>query len=75
MNRFSETMLSIVIFLGIFIVILPLIAWVFMLGVGVVHHEWLPAMPTIGYKSSLIVCGIAFPLIRLAVASGDSNKD
>lgn len=26
-----------------------LFGWLFMLAVGVVHHEWWPAVPTIGY--------------------------
>ncbi len=32
-------------------------------------------MPTIGYKSSLIVCAIAMPLLRLSVLPGSSSKD
>ncbi len=23
--------------------------WFFMLGIGVIHHEWLPQCPTLGY--------------------------
>lgn len=29
--------------------------WLFMLTVGVIHCEWLPMMPTIGYKSAIKV--------------------
>lgn len=29
--------------------------WLFMLTVGVVHGEWLPMMPTIGYWSAVKV--------------------
>jgi hypothetical protein len=25
------------------------VAWYLMLGIGVVHHSWLPAVPAIGY--------------------------
>lgn len=30
-------------------------AWMLMLGVGVVHHEWLPQLPTIGYGNSVLL--------------------
>jgi len=29
--------------------------WVFMLLVGVVHAEWLPALPTIGYWLAVLI--------------------
>lgn len=64
------------IYLGVFVATIPLVAWLFMLAVGVIHHEWLPMMPTIGYKSSLIVSGVAMPLLRLSTfgGSGTSSK-
>jgi hypothetical protein len=30
-------------------------AWAFMLGVGIVHAEWIPQCPTIGYGWSLVL--------------------
>lgn len=36
-------------------VVLPVGAWVFMLTVGVIHHEWLPQLPTLGYWASLLI--------------------
>lgn len=30
-------------------------AWMFMLLVGVIHHEWIAALPTIGWWSSLLI--------------------
>jgi len=30
-------------------------AYFFMLAIGVIHHEWIPALPTIGYGWSLMV--------------------
>lgn len=42
--------------------ILLLCGWFFMLGVGVVHHDWLPGLPTVGYFTAVVV---AF-LFRLA---------
>jgi hypothetical protein len=45
-----------------FLLLIPLVpasilleAWLFMLLVGVVHGEWLPMMPTIGWWSSVLV--------------------
>ncbi|MEU5155620.1 hypothetical protein [Glycomyces sp. NPDC021274] len=45
-----------------YLLLIPLIpasifveAWLLMLLVGVVHGEWLPMMPTIGYWSSVLV--------------------
>lgn len=63
------------VYIGIFVATIPLVAWLFMLAVGVIHHEWLPMMPTIGYKSSLIVSGIAMPLLRLSTFGGSSSKN
>lgn len=36
-------------------VILPVGAWVLMLTVGIIHHEWLPQVPTLGYGNSLLI--------------------
>lgn len=33
-------------------------AWMFMLAVGVIHHEWIPACPTIGFWWALLLCGL-----------------
>jgi hypothetical protein len=33
----------------------PLAGWWFMLGVGVIHHEWWPAVPTVGYWWSIVI--------------------
>lgn len=30
-------------------------AWVFMLLVGVIHHEWIAALPTLGWWPSLLI--------------------
>jgi cytosine/uracil/thiamine/allantoin permease len=40
-----------------------LCGWYFMLAVGVIHHEWLPQLPTLGYWWSVL---IAY-LIRVAL--------
>jgi hypothetical protein len=39
------------------------VSWLFMLGVGVVHGEWLAGLPTIGYWSSVKVCAFGLPLM------------
>lgn len=33
----------------------PFDGWLLMLGVGVVHAEWIPALPTIGYYWAVVV--------------------
>lgn len=56
-------------FIGLVVTVLFTIAgslifgWAFMLLVGVIHHEWWPAVPTIGYGWAII---ISF-LIRLTM--------
>ena len=43
----------------------PVRWWLFMLGVGVVHHEWIPELRTIGFWWSAVVVellGAAFSL-------------
>lgn len=29
-----------------------------MLAIGIVHHEWIPACPTIGYSWSVVLAGL-----------------
>lgn len=48
-----------------------LAGWAFMLAVGVIHHEWIPTCPTIGFWWSLV---LAF-LLRLALASPSGSED
>lgn len=45
--------------------------WVFMLLIGVVHAEWLPALPTIGYWWAVL---ITF-LLRATLMSVDTDLD
>jgi hypothetical protein len=40
-------------------------SWLFMLGVGVVHAEWLSGLPTIGYWASVKIWVFALPLMFL----------
>lgn len=30
----------------------------FMLAVGIIHHEWLPQLPTIGYWWAVLIVGL-----------------
>lgn len=32
--------------------------WVLMLGVGIVHAEWLPQLPTIGYWVAVLIAWV-----------------
>jgi hypothetical protein len=43
--------------------------WIFMLTVGVVHGEWLPMMPTIGYWSAVKVSAMLSLLFGLALGA------
>lgn len=43
--------------------------WVFMLTVGVVHAEWIPALPTIGFGPAVLVAtllGVTAALISVS---------
>ena len=44
---------------------LLVLAWVLMLTVGIIHGEWLPMLPTVGYMSA---CLISIMLISLKAA-------
>jgi hypothetical protein len=48
--------------------LLFLVSWLFMLGVGVVHDEWLTELPTIGFWSSVKVCAFVLPLMLSPLA-------
>lgn len=55
-------------------------AWLFMLAVGVVHGEWLPMMPTVGYWSSVLIVLMVTAVVALhavfnAVASAITGSD
>lgn len=39
--------------------------WVLMLLVGIVHHEWLPDLPTLGYWPSLLIAFMLDWLVNL----------
>lgn len=42
-------------------------AWFLMILVGVVHHEWLPMVPTIGYSTAILIASI---LTLMALPAG-----
>lgn len=44
-----------------------LVSWLFMLGVGVVHGEWLAGLPTIGYWASVKIWVFAVPLMFISI--------
>lgn len=66
--------------IGIVIWFLVLIAagamfggWLFMLTVGVIHGEWLPMMPTIGYWSAVKVSFMLSLTIGIAWGIGQAR--
>ena len=46
-------------------------AWMLMLVVGIVHIEWIPQLPTIGFGLALLLVGLVsvFALIRAVIGS------
>jgi hypothetical protein len=63
MRKFLEDLLTSVL-------IALMAGWAFMLAVGVIHHEWIPACPTIGYWSAVILAA----LVRSALYQHDLDK-
>lgn len=45
--------------------------WFFMIGVGVVHHEWISQLPTLGWRDSLLVC-LLFRAVLASMTYGTS---
>lgn len=45
--------------------------WLLMLAVGIVHHEWIPACPTIGFWWSLLLV----ILLKWTFADGSAVSD
>jgi hypothetical protein len=45
------------------IVMLVMVSWLFMLGVGVVHAEWFRDLPTIGFWTSVKIWTFAVPFM------------
>lgn len=51
-------------------------AWVFMLLVGVIHSEWLPMVPTIGFSASLVISGVSSLLLApIWIITAIANAD
>lgn len=48
---------------------LLLVAWVFMIGIGVIHAEWLGELPTIGYAASVGVSTMLLVLVAVFAPS------
>lgn len=50
--------------------VLALVAgWALMLGVGIAHHEWIPALPTIGYWAACKLAACLFLVAGLVWAT------
>lgn len=44
------------------LIVWPLIAWEFMLAVGIAHLHWWPAIPVIGYPTALLITFLLFSM-------------
>jgi len=49
--------------------------WMFMLTVGVIHGEWLPMMPTIGYWSAVKVSFMLSLMMGLCFGASRSGSN
>jgi hypothetical protein len=47
--------------------------WALMLAVGVVHHEWIPTCPTIGFWWAALLALLVRLALHQAHTSGGSN--
>ncbi|SET51649.1 hypothetical protein [Nonomuraea wenchangensis] len=47
-------------------------AWALMMFVGILHHEWWPVIPTMGYDTALLAS--AFLTITLALVGRGGGK-
>lgn len=41
----------------------PVLAWEFMLAVGVAHRDWWPALPLVGYPTALVITFLLFSML------------
>lgn len=60
-----------------FLALIPLVAgawlitaWVLMINAGIVHHEWISALPPIGFTTAAVISGVSMlgVVVRLFVA-------
>jgi hypothetical protein len=49
-------------------------AWLLMLGVGIVHADWIPWLPTIGFPTALLLSLLSFARSLVAMVVGYANK-
>lgn len=49
-------------------------AWMLMLAVGVVHAEWIPQLPTIGFGLALLLSTLAMIRALVTAALGEIGK-
>lgn len=55
----DRTMAAAIIFgVGSQILLAFALGWVFMLTVGVIHHEWIPQLPTLGYWWAFLIIAL-----------------
>lgn len=48
--------------------------WLFMLAVGIIHAEWIPALPTIGYWWAVLVVYLLSGVFSNVTPAKDSGK-
>lgn len=57
-----------------YLISLILGSWLSMLAIGVIHHEWLTNMPTVGFRGALIITFL-FGLIGIPFVLGSTMAD
>lgn len=50
-------------------------AWILMLLVGVIHADWLPALPTISYRTALLIGALLYVQALIRGLAGVIVKD
>lgn len=52
----------------------PVLAWDFMLAVGVAHLHWWPQVPVIGFTTSLVITFLMFTMMTGGAFLSDANS-
>jgi hypothetical protein len=49
-------------------------AWVLMIGVGIVHADWIPALPTIGFRTAMLLSLLVVGRLTVAATLVEVRK-
>lgn len=69
-ERIRKSVRSVVVHLMVSTTMTMVFGWVFMLAVGIVHHEWIRQCPTIGYGWATLLAA----LLRLVLINTTKSR-